>query len=115
MNELVFLTDGSVSAKLYTTGDVIAQYAGMTHRAINDNIETYKKDLQDFGVLTFETLKPPKGSKGGRPRKVWHLNMLQATTLIALLGNSRPIVFLKKALVKQFYEMREALISRRWG
>lgn len=113
MNELVFLTDGSVNAKLYTTGDVIAQYAGMTHRAINDNIETYKKDLQDFGVLTSGTSKPPKGSKGGRPRKIWHLNMLQATTLIALLGNRRPIVFLKKALVKQFYEMREALINRR--
>lgn len=113
MNELVFLTDGSVNAKLYTTGDVIAQYAKMTHRAINDNIETYKKDLQDFGVLTSETSKPLKGSKGGRPRKIWHLNMLQATTLIALLGNSRPIVFLKKALVKQFYEMREALINRR--
>lgn len=113
MNDLVFLTSGSVNASLYTTGDVIAQYAGMTHRAINDNIETYKRDLQDFGVLTFETLKPPKGSKGGRPRKIWHLNMLQATTLIALLGNSRPIVLLKKALVKQFYEMREVLMNRR--
>jgi len=113
MNELVFLTDGSVNAEPYTTGDIIAKYAGLTHHGVNAKIETFKKDLEDFGGLVYFMHKPPKGSKGGRPRKVWRLNDQQATTLITLIGNSRQIVFLKKALVKQFYAMKEELIAQR--
>lgn len=113
MNELVFLTDGSVNAEPYTTGDIIAKYAGLTHHGVNAKIETFQKDLEDFGRLVYFMHKPPKGSKGGRPRKVWRLNNQQATTLITLIGNSRPIVILKKALVKQFYAMKEELIARR--
>lgn len=113
MNDLVFLPSQRVDAEPFTTGDVIAKYACVTHHAVNQLISTYQGDLEEFGVMAFEMLKPNKGSVGGRPRKVWHLNQQQATVLITYLGNTRPVRKFKKALVHQFYAMQRELIERR--
>jgi len=113
MNDLVFLPSQRVDAEPFTTGDVIAKYACVTHHAVNQLIATYQVDLEEFGVMAFEMLKPNKGSVGGRPRKVWHLSQQQATVLITYLGNTRPVREFKKALVHQFYAMQRELIERR--
>ncbi|WP_338064621.1 Rha family transcriptional regulator [Enterococcus villorum] len=63
--------------------------------------------------MGFEIRKPPKGSKGGRPKKVYHLNEQQATLLITFLDNTKPVKEFKKELVHQFYTMREELMARR--
>lgn len=76
------------------------------HLSIVRLIKRYKNELEDYGVIGFEIHKPPKGSQGGRPRKVYRLNEHQATLLITYLDNTEPVRQFKKALVKTFFELR---------
>ena len=112
MNDLVFLSSQQVDAEPFTTGDVIAEYAGIERDSVNKLIRTYKSDLIDFGELRFtdsKTLNPG----GGRPRKIWSLNKNQANLLITYLDNTKPVRQFKKALVRQFDAMQRELIERR--
>lgn len=113
MNDLVTLASQRLDAEPYTTGDIIADYAEITHHAINQLISQYRLDLEEFGVLAFEMPKPIKGGSGGRPRKVWRLNEEQAMLLITYLNNTKPVRQFKKALIKQFTDMKRELILRR--
>lgn len=113
MDTLVFLDRPTLDAGTFTTSDVIAAYAEVEPRAVRQLIRQYTSDLEEFGVLTFEMSKPGKGSKGGRPHMVYHLNENQATVLITYLGNTKPVRAFKKALVHQFAAMREELTRRR--
>ncbi|ATU69709.1 phage regulatory protein [Levilactobacillus brevis] len=112
MNDLVFLSSQQVDAEPFTTGDVIAEYAGIARKSVNELIRRYKDDLEDFGVLPFEMAKPVKGSLGGHPRRVWYLNKNQANLLITYLDNTKPVRQFKKALVRQFDAMQRELIER---
>lgn len=112
MNELVFQSDGSVNAGLFTTGDVIAKYAGIEEKTVNNRINQYRDDLTEFGRLEFSTIKR-LNSSGGRPRKVWHLNEQQATLIVTYLDNTVAVRNFKKALIRQFYAMKEKLLERR--
>lgn len=113
MNDLVFLSSQQVDAEPFNTGDVIAEYAGIARKSVNELIRRYKDDLEDFGVLPFEMAKPIKGSLGGHPRRVWYLNKNQANLLITYLDNTKPVRQFKKALVRQFDAMQRELIERR--
>ena len=84
---------------------MIAANTGTKRKSILDLINRNKEHLERFGVLRFEMAKPPKYSKGGRPRKIYHLNEQQATLLITFLDNTPQVELFKVALVKQFYEM----------
>ena len=53
--------------EVYTTSEIIAEYAGVQRRTIDHLLLSHKEDFQEFGVLRFEMRKPPLGSKGGRP------------------------------------------------
>lgn len=112
MLNLVFYTDNTLKAEPYTTPEVIAANTGNSLKSVNQLIRYKKKHLERFGVLTFEMRKPPKNSKGGRPRKIYHLNEQQATLLITFLDNTPQVELFKVALVKQFYEMRDELNKR---
>ncbi|HIX54079.1 MAG TPA: Rha family transcriptional regulator [Candidatus Sphingobacterium stercoripullorum] len=101
---LVYL-DGK--KELYTTNEIIAEYAEIDRISVRKLIESHKEDLEVFGVLSFEMTKPSKGSLGGRPRKIYHLNEQQATLLITYLDNTKPVREFKVALVKAFFEMRD--------
>lgn len=68
--ELVYM-DGKKEP--YTTHDIIAEHAEIDNISVRKLIEKHKKDLEVFGVLSFEIHKPEKGSLGGRPRKVYRL------------------------------------------
>ena len=103
---LVYL-DGK--KELYTTNEIIAEYAEIDRISVRKLIESHKEDLEVFGVLSFEMTKPSKGSLGGRPRKIYHLNEQQATLLITYLDNTKPVREFKVALVKAFFEMRDEL------
>ncbi|MDC7952501.1 Rha family transcriptional regulator [Liquorilactobacillus mali] len=113
MEEIVFVEDLSVSAEPFTTDEVIAAYSGNSIHAVRQSIRTNKADISDFGVLAYEMRKPMKGSKGGRPQKIYHLNKGQATFLITLLDNTPKVKVFKKELVKQFLEMEKELQERR--
>ena len=104
--ELVYM-DGKKEP--YTTHDIIAEHAEIDNISVRKLIEKHKKDLEVFGVLSFEIHKPEKGSLGGRPRKVYRLNEQQATLLITYLKNTAPVRKFKMNLVKAFFEMREEL------
>ncbi|MDM8224278.1 Rha family transcriptional regulator [Ligilactobacillus salivarius] len=112
MLNLVFYTDNTLKAEPYTTPEVIAANTGTKRKSILDLINRNKEHLERFGVLRFEMAKPPKNSKGGRPRKIYHLNEQQATLLITFLDNSEIVANFKTLLVKQFYEMRDELNKR---
>ena len=93
----------------YTTSEIIAECAEIDRISVRKLIESHKEDLEVFGVLSFEMTKPSKGSLGGRPRKIYHLNEQQATLLITYLDNTKPVREFKVALVKAFFEMRDEL------
>ncbi|HEP1517516.1 TPA: Rha family transcriptional regulator [Streptococcus pyogenes] len=97
----------------YTTHDIIAEHAEIDIISVRKLIDKHKKDLEAFGVLSFEIHKPEKGSLGGRPRRIYHLNEQQATLLVTYLGNTEPVREFKKNLVKAFFEMREELTQIR--
>ncbi len=112
MLDLVFYTDNTLKAEPYTTPEIIANNTGNNLDNVNRLIRNKKSSLERFGVLEFEIRKPPKESKGGRPRKIYHLNEQQATLLITFLDNTPQVELFKVALVKQFYEMRDELNKR---
>lgn len=112
MLNLVFYTNSTLKAEPYTTPEIIANNTGNILDHVNRLIRNKKNSLERFGVLEFEIRKPPKNSKGGRPRKIYHLNEQQATLLITFLDNTPQVELFKVALVKQFYEMRDELNKR---
>lgn len=111
MNELVFLTDGSVNAKLYTTGDVIAQYAGMTHHAVNSLIYRYRRIISRKGKRSYVAFEMQR-TRAGRLKKLYRLNEKQSSFLITLFHNTPQVVRFKDALNEEFYAMKEELIAR---
>ncbi|RBR57656.1 Rha family transcriptional regulator [Enterococcus faecalis] len=111
MEELVFLHSQYIEEEPFTTSKIIAEYAEIEHRAVRQLIRTYEKDLNEFGKTTFEMSKINKGR--GRKQKIYHLNEEQATLLITYLDNTEPVRRFKKALVRQFYDMKNELYARR--
>lgn len=97
----------------YTTSKIIAECAELKHDTVQSLIRNHKEDLEVFGVFGFEIRKPSKGSLGGRPRKIYHLNEQQATLLITYLDNTKPVREFKKNLVSAFFEMRDELTKIR--
>ncbi|NYS48532.1 Rha family transcriptional regulator [Streptococcus danieliae] len=97
----------------YTTHEIVAEHAEIDSISVRKLIDKHRKRLEAFGVLSFEIHKPEKGSLGGRPRKIYHLNEQQATLLVTYLGNSLPVVEFKTNLVRAFFEMRDELAKFR--
>ncbi|TAE14893.1 MAG: hypothetical protein EAZ95_09320 [Bacteroidetes bacterium] len=85
---------------------IIANGLNINHKSLMETIREYQKDLEDLGVLPFETAKPPKESKGGRPETFCYLNELQAHLLVTLSRNSPEVVAFKKSLVVAFVQAR---------
>lgn len=110
MNDLVFMH--GLNEEPYTTDKIIAECSNNNLHSVKVIIYNHKEDLEEFGVLSFEMTKPLKGSKGGRPKKTYHLNEQQATLLITYLDNTPEVNQFKKNLVREFYRMRKELNQR---
>lgn len=82
MTSLVFLDPNKIDAIPFTTSDVVAEFAGIQHHAVQQIISKHESDFKEFGVIAFEMRKPPAGSRGGRPETIYHLNEEQATLLV---------------------------------
>lgn len=108
MQELVFLQ--SLKDEPYTTPEIISEHTGIEYRSISDLIRRNKSELEYFGILRFEIVKI---NGRGRPKKVYHLNEQQATTLITFLDNTPQVKSFKVALVAQFFKMRDELTKRK--
>lgn len=110
MNDLVTLTSQRLDAEAYTTGDVIAEYAGITHHAVNKTIREQLVRLKRArnGLVEFKMQRRPSG----RMAKVYLLNEQQATLLITFLKNTPRVADFKEELVRQFTVMKRELILR---
>lgn len=108
MQELVFIDSQRVGEEPYTTADVIAGYAGITHRSINRIITTHLKRLNHFGKVRFKITPLPSG----QGTKIYYLSEQQATLLITFLKNTPRVADFKEELVKQFFEMRRLLMKQ---
>jgi phage regulator Rha-like protein len=109
MDKLVFINSNNLHEEPYTTSKIISEYGGQKHHAIQALISTYEKDLKEFGKLSFKMRPLPSDQK----EKIYKLNEQQATLLITYMKNTLPVRRFKKALVNQFFKMREELIKRR--
>lgn len=109
MNELVFLEPNKVDSVPFTTSEVIAEFAGVKHHAVQQLITKHEADFKEFGLIAFEMRK--LGGRG-RPETIYHLNEEQAALLMTYLKNTAQVRAFKKELVRQFYEMRRELVKR---
>ena len=90
----------------YTTSEIIAECAEVTHHTIQELLRKHKADFESYGIIAFEMRKL---DGRGRPMKIYRLNEQQATLLITYLKNTAPVRKFKMNLVKAFFEMREEL------
>ncbi len=107
MNDLVFMH--GLNEEPYTTDKIIAKCSDNSLHAVKVLIYSHKKDLEEFGILSFEMTKLPGR---GRPQKTYHLNEQQSTLLITYLDNTPQVNQFKKSLVREFYRMKEELTTR---
>lgn len=106
--ELVYL-DGKKEP--YTTSEIIAECAEITHHTIQELLRKHKADFEGYGIIAFEMRKL---DGRGRPMKIYRLNEQQATLLITYLKNTEPVRAFKKALVRAFFEMRDEVAEFRY-
>lgn len=109
MDILVFLRTLKKKQEIFTTDEIIAESTGNDYYSVTRLIRKYRDDLEEFGIIGYEIHKI---DGRGRPRKTYHLNEQQATLLITYLDNTEQVRTFKKALVKQFYAMRDELTKR---
>lgn len=109
MNDLVFLSSQQVDAEPFTTGDVIAEYAGIERDSVNRMIRNIYQRLERMGEVGFK-IRP---MASGQESKTYLLNQQQATLLITFLKNTPRVADFKEELVAQFYAMQRELIERR--
>ena len=104
--ELVYM-DGKKEP--YTTSEIIAECAEVTHHTIQELLRKHKADFENYGIIAFEMRKL---DGRGRPMKIYRLSEQQATLLITYLKNTEPVRQFKMNLVKAFFEMRDELSKR---
>ena len=92
----------------FTDSTIIAQGAGVEHASVIKLIKNYRDDISEFGRVGFQIV--PLATNGGVQNiKVYRLNEQQATFVISLMRNTKPVIEFKKELVKQFYEMKQII------
>lgn len=90
-----------------TTSLIISEQTGNSIDSVKRLIRTYKKQLEEFGVLGFEIRKPTE--KGGRPFEEFYLNEEQLTFLIMTFRNNEKVIDFKMRITKEFFRMKKAL------
>lgn len=94
----------------FTNSLIIAQGTGVEHSSVIRLATNYKTELEEFGRVGFQIV--PFETKGGIQKvKICRLNEEQATFLISLMKNTKPVVQFKKALVKEFYSMKKFIAT----
>lgn len=89
---------------------LIALDLGIAHKSLLETLDDYIERIETaFGVVRFETEKPPKGSKGGRPERVAYLTEDQSTLLMTFSRNNPRVVDCKVALVQAFSNAKRLL------
>ena len=102
------------NAKLVVDSRLIVERLGIEHINFMETIGDYQSQIeQAFGVVRFESDKPLKGSKGGRPQRYALLTEDQATFLMTLSRNTPEVVQCKIELVVAFSKAKDFLQGAR--
>jgi phage regulator Rha-like protein len=89
---------------------LIALDLGIANKNLLETLDNYLKRIEAaFGVVRFETEKPLKGSKGGRPERVAYLTEDQAALLMTFSRNTERVVDCKVALVQAFSKAKQLI------
>lgn len=86
---------------------LVAEGLGVEHKHTLEMIRKYEPRFERYGVVPFQTAKPPKGSNGGRPETVCYLNERQSTFLVTLSRNSEQAVDLKQRLTDSYFHYKQ--------
>jgi len=105
MNNLVLLKGDEA----FPNSLIIAEGTDNEHESVITLIKTHKERLKKFGNICFSDFK---SLKRGRPTKVYQLNEMQATLLIAFMDNTDIVADFKVELVCEFYAMRKFILER---
>lgn len=103
--ELVFIKKGIP----FTNSKLIAELACIKHHAIQQLIDNYKDDFEEFGKLKVAFEMRP--SKTNQKEKIYLLNEEQATLLLTYSKNTEKVREFKKNLVKEFYKAKQLLLE----
>ncbi|GAA6117014.1 Rha family transcriptional regulator [Apilactobacillus kunkeei] len=109
---LVFTNSRKETEEPFTTSEVIAKYANIEFKSVNQLIRRYRKEITSLGISTFKMSKLNNGLVG-RPMTVYYLNEQQASFLITLLKNTEKVVQFKYKLTKAFFETSKDLQKRK--
>lgn len=96
-----------------TNTKIIEKYTNVKHQNILQLFRRHEKSIKKFGVIMFETCKPKKGSKGGRPETFYYLNEEQFTFFIMLMANSEKVVKFKMKINREFHFMRKWILEQK--
>lgn len=108
-NSLVFLSKNNLPL---TTSLIIAEALERKHHTIIQLIRNHEDDLNAVcGRVAFQ-MQPFDTEGGTQNREIAFLNEQQTTLLITFMTNTPKVVKFKIALVKAFYEMRQALAQQ---
>lgn len=105
--DLVFVH--GLNEEPYTTDKIIAEHSGNDLDSVRRLARSHKQDFEEFGFYGFEIRKL---NGRGRPEKIYHFNEQQAILLITYLDNTPQVNQFKKALVREFYRMKQELTQR---
>jgi anti-repressor protein len=105
MSALVVL---AADGELRVSSIAVADRTEVQHKAVLQLLRSNLSDFETFGRVAFE-MAPFETSGGVQRREIAHLNEQQATLLITYMRNSEVVRAFKLELVKQFYDMRQAL------
>ena len=86
---------------------LMAEHLGVQHQNVFESVKDYSGDFERLGVLRFETGKPQKGGRGGRPERFAKLNEDQCYLLLTYTRNTDRVRELKVNLVQAFAEARK--------
>lgn len=111
--EMVYVENGNLdNGDLVTSSYIISENAGITHKAVKNQIVKYKNDFEEFGRVVFK--KATFETDGGNQEHTFYeLNEGQATLLFTYLRNTEQVRKFKKKLVKTFFYMRDELLKRK--
>ena len=105
MHDLVTIQNG----QLVTTTLAIAEGTDTQHKNVLELVRKYQQDMEEFGLLAFQTRPRQEGQHGGGDTEFAILNEQQSTLLLTYMRNSEIVRTFKKRLVRQFYEMAQQL------
>lgn len=92
---------------VFTNSKIVAECAEVEHRTVKRLLDNHITDFEEFGKLKVRFEIQP--SKTNQKEKIYLLNEQQATLLLTYLKNTEPVRKFKKALVHQFFSLREQL------